>query len=219
MENDVNVREIMTRDYAAVNEGDSVLGAVQVMREDRAGFVLVMRGEDPVGIVTEWDVLCLVADEDDPADTPVGDVMSSPLVSLDAERGLSDATSVMARENIRHVLAKNDDDEVVGVLTQRDVISATGSRPIATNGGMTSASPDPTAAGTDRAAGGTEPAAAGTDERVTDERVGEGRAAASDANATFGGFERQGICEECGAFAETLWERQGKLLCEDCSGI
>lgn len=212
MEQDVNVREIMTRDYAAVNEGDSVLGAVQLMREDRAGFVLVIRGEDPVGIVTEWDVLCLVADEDDPAGTPVGDVMSSPLVSLDAERGLSDATSVMARENIRHVLAKNDDDEVVGVLTQRDVISATGSRPVATNGGMTSPSADPNAAGT-------EPNDRVTDEPVTDERVSDGRVAASDADAAFGGFERQGICEECGAFAETLWERQGKLLCADCSGI
>lgn len=210
MENDVNVREIMTREYVAVNEGDSVLGAVQLMREERAGFVLVMRGEDPVGIVTEWDVICLVADEDDPADTPVGDVMSSPLVSLDAERGLSDATSVMARENIRHVLAKNADGETLGVLTQRDVISATGSRPVAANGGTTHAA---------TGSAGVDAADAVTDDRVTNEQVTDDRVNDTDADAAFGGFERQGICEECGGFAETLWERQGKLLCADCSGI
>lgn len=215
MENDVNVREIMTRDYVAVNEGDSVLGAVRLMREERAGFVLVMRGEDPVGIVTEWDVICLVADEDDAADTPVGDVMSSPLVSLDAERGLSDATSVMARENIRHVLAKNADGETLGVLTQRDVISAAGSRPVAANGGMTNT------AGGEAGADAADPLSEGrvTTERVTDEGVTDDRVTETDADAAFGGFERQGICEECGGFAETLWERQGKLLCADCSGI
>lgn len=216
MENDVTVRDVMTREYVAVNEGDSVLGAVQLMREERAGFVLVVRGDDPVGIVTEWDVICLVGDEDDPASTPVGDVMSSPLVSLDAERGLSDATSVMARENIRHILALDGDGDVAGVLTQRDVISAAGSRPIITNGAVDLPGTEPDSSETANTRVTTDGV---TDERMTDREPGDDRLADSDATAEFGGFERQGICEGCGAFADTLWERQGKLRCEDCAGI
>lgn len=191
METDVTIREVMTREYVGVTEGDDVLGAVQLMRDEQAACVLVLRGATPVGIVTEWDVLGLVADELDPAETPVSDVMSSPLVSVEPDRGLADATSVMAREGIRHLLV-SEDGETLGVLTERDVIAAVGARPVATNGGEETV--------------GAETAARDDWERA-------------DAEAELGGFDQQGICEVCGSLAETLWERNGQLVCADCQGV
>jgi len=32
-------------------------------------------------------------------------------------------------------------------------------------------------------------------------------------------FRRQGICENCGALAESLWEQNGQLLCENCHSV
>jgi len=122
MENDVNVREIMTRDYAAVNEGDSVLGAVQVMREDRAGFVLVMRGEDPVGIVTDRDLTVdVLAEGKDAKETTLSDVMTRDPVTAHIEAGVYELSQSMRENGIRRMPLVGDDGELAGIITFDDV--------------------------------------------------------------------------------------------------
>ncbi len=128
MDAEVTVRDMMTREYVGVSESDSVLGAVQLMRSEGVGSVIVLRGSDPVGIMTESDVLDLVADEGDPAEATVADVMTSPVVSMRADRSLADAAGTMAQQGIRRIVIIRD-GELVGVLTERDVISASASPP------------------------------------------------------------------------------------------
>jgi predicted transcriptional regulator len=194
MESDVTIREVMSREYVGVSESDSVLGVVQLMRDEETACVIVLRGSEPVGIVTEWDVLGLVADELDPDESDVAEVMSSPVVTVDPDRGLSEAAETMAREGIRNLLVTENDD-IVGVLTQRDVIAATGSLARTTN------SAQATAPGTDPEprASSANPARQGAGGRV--------------------GFERQGICEVCGALSHSLVEENGQLVCADCRGV
>lgn len=195
MENDVTIREVMTREFVGVSEGDSVLSVVQLMREERAGSVLVMRGTETVGILTEWDVLGLVADEGDPATTEAAEVMSSPIISVGPDTGLSECASTMAQEGIRNMVVR-EAGETLGLLTQRDVIAATGSLHGAANG-------EPVGEVAGR--GGNLAAATTADDRGT-EVVGEA-------------FSQQGICEACGALATALWEDNGQLLCSDCRGV
>ncbi|MDZ7730749.1 MAG: CBS domain-containing protein [Natrialbaceae archaeon] len=126
MESVLTVGEVLTTDYVGVSESDSVLGTVRLMRDDRAACALVMRGSEPVGIVTEWDILGVVADEIDPTTTTVEEVMSSPVLRIDAGTPVSDGAEYMARENIRNLVVEAD-DEIVGMLTQRDVITVAGS--------------------------------------------------------------------------------------------
>jgi len=194
MESDVTIREVMSREYVGVSESDSVLGTVQLMRDEESACVIVLRGSEPVGIVTEWDVLGLIADERDPGGTEIADVMSSPVVTVDPDRGLSEAAETMAREGIRNLLVTENDD-IVGVLTQRDVIAATGSMARSTNSAQATTpgtEPEPRASSAN-------PARQGPGERV--------------------GFERQGICEVCGALSHSLVEENGQLVCADCRGV
>ena len=128
MESDLTIRDVMSREYVGVSESDTVQGAVELMRDERVGSVVVLRGTEPVGMMTEWDVLELIADGDDPAETAVETVMSAPVVSMDVDRRLNDAVETMSRHDIRRMLATGDDD-VVGVLTERDVIAAAASVP------------------------------------------------------------------------------------------
>lgn len=192
MESDVTIREVMSREYVGVSESDSVLGAVQLMRDEASACVIVLRGSEPVGIVTEWDVLGLVADEGDPETTEISTIMSSPVVTVDPDRGLSEAAETMTHEGIRNLLVTENDD-IVGVLTQRDVIAATGSIVRTTANAQT-------------AAPGTDPRA--TSANPSRESVGE-----------HVGFERQGICEVCGALSHSLAEENGQLVCADCRGV
>lgn len=126
MEQALAVRDVLTTDYVGVSEGDTVLATVELMRAERTGCALVVRGSEPIGIVTEWDVLGLVEQRESPGETTVGEVMSAPVITMAADRSLTEAAALMTRENVRNV-AVADDEGILGVVTQRDVIAAAGS--------------------------------------------------------------------------------------------
>ena len=191
MESELSVRDVLTKAYVAASESDTVLDAVELMRAERVGCVLVVRGPDVVGIVTEWDVLGLVEDELDPHETPLEEVMSAPVMTVDADRSVGDASNTMTRENVRNLVVE-DDDGLLGVLTQRDVIAAAGSF-----GAMTAAS-------------SAEPAVGTHSSPETESEL-----------VTNGGDEytTQSVCEACGSLADSLWESNGQLLCSDCRTV
>jgi CBS domain-containing protein len=202
MESELSVRDVLTTEYVGVNESDPVLGAVRLMREERSGCVLVVRGSEPVGIMTEWDVLGLVDDEGDPGETTVGDAMTSPVISVDASWSLADAATTMARQNIRNLVVE-DDNGVLGILTQRDVIAAAGSFQ-----------------GTTPGSSGADPSADYPQE--TGERPHSPAGEDVDARLLPNGgdeFSSLGVCEACGSLAESLWDANGQLVCSDCRAV
>jgi len=208
MESDVTVREVITREYVGVSESDTVRATVDLMRSEQASSVLVLRGNDPVGILTEYDVLEVVAEGDDPQETPVSAVMSSPVDSVSADTPLTDAAGTMSGESIRNLLVEDrDTGEILGVLTDRDIIAAVASLQRTARRGEDAGLPSESARS---APGGTERTSgvdtAGT--AVTNEAV------ASDAT-----YVTQGVCEECGSLSETLYDTNGQLVCPDCRSV
>ncbi len=192
MESELSVRDVLTTEYVGVSESDTVLDAVSVMRAERAGCVLVLRGSDPVGIMTEWDVLGVVEREADPAETTVGEIMSAPVLTIGADRSLADAANRMAREQIRNLVVENDDD-LLGVLTQRDVIAVAGSFQAATANGPTDNPPLAT--------------------------TGEPMQASEYGTEEPDEYTTQGVCETCGTLADALQEINGRLVCTDCRQV
>lgn len=190
----------MTREYVGVSESDTVLGAVKLMHEEKAGCVVVLRGSDPVGIVTESDVLALVADERDPAEIEVSAVMSDPVVSVHADRALSDAASTMSREDIRR-LAVTNDGELVGVLSERDVIAASASL----SGGPPAHDDSPGTVGVGGVAR----------ESLGDEAAGT----AAGEDPVRREYSDRSICEVCGSLSRELTNVNGQLICANCREV
>ncbi len=116
----MKISEIMTK--AAVNDSaeDTLAEAARRMHEQQTGSLLVMDGEQLVGIVTERDVLKAVARGLDPAATPIKDVMTTDIVTITPETRLKEAAHLMATKWIRH-LPVMDDRGVVGIVSQRDL--------------------------------------------------------------------------------------------------
>jgi len=200
MESELSVREILTSDYVGVSESDTVLDVVSLMRDERTSCALVVRGSEPVGIVTEWDVLGLVDDERDPATTTVGEAMTTPVITVGPDRSLTDVATTMARQNIRNVIVE-DDDGIVGLVTQRDVIAAASSFQATMTPTRSSEPPvdrdrelaDPVAA---RASGGQRSA---PQRRRRVHHPGRARPAAARSDA--------------------LWDANGQLVCTDCRSV
>jgi len=121
----------MTREFVGVSESDSLLGAVELMREEGTDAAVVLRGAEPVGALASVDVLDLVIDGDSPTDTPVSSVMSDPPPVLSSEATLAEAAAEIAGRNARYVLV-TDEDGVAGTVEARDLVRATTSlsRPV-----------------------------------------------------------------------------------------
>ncbi|MEO1300427.1 MAG: CBS domain-containing protein, partial [Cyanobacteria bacterium J06636_16] len=90
---------------------------------NRSSYALVMIDEQLVGIFTERDVVRLTSQGIDLADRAIGDVMTQSLVTLQAS-DLQDPSAVLHRfrkHRIRHLPVLNEQQQVVGVATQRSI--------------------------------------------------------------------------------------------------
>lgn len=99
-----------------------VLEAIRLMAEHHIGALLVMQGDELQGIVSERDyarkVLLLGRSS---SETPVWQIMSSPVVSLLPEATLQDAMRVMTEKRIRHLPVLRD-GRVDGMLSIGDLV-------------------------------------------------------------------------------------------------
>jgi CBS domain-containing protein len=206
MNESTRVVDVMSRTFVGVSEGDQLQGTVALMDEQDSGSAVVVRGSQPVGMVTERDVVAAAAQELDFAETPVEAVMSEPVVTIPAAASLDEALQLLTDERIRR-LPVLEGEEVVGILSSKDVLALeAGTAPQATN----SATHQATA--TD--VGGSVGAEAG-EEPVAAEPGGQ-PSTASPADSTVG--STQGICESCGRFARDLASVDGRVQCGDCRG-
>ena len=100
----------------------TVLEGAQTMAEKRIGSLLVIEAGEMVGIVTETDVVRkVIAARLLASSTSVGAVMNYPLIQIDINRTVRDASRLMAEQRIRH-LAVTEENKVVGLLSVRDLV-------------------------------------------------------------------------------------------------
>lgn len=115
------VGEVMTRDVATVLADDPVDEAVRVMVERDIGSVVVVEGERPVGVLTERDLLRRLRQDPDLLRWRVGDVMSSPVVTVAPGAEMIEAFDLMNQHGIRR-LPVVETDRLVGVVADRDLL-------------------------------------------------------------------------------------------------
>jgi signal-transduction protein with cAMP-binding, CBS, and nucleotidyltransferase domain len=119
------VAEILAEKSGALHRIDaesSVLDAVRAMVEANVGALLVTEGGEITGIVTERDYLRRVTLEGrDERDTPVREIMSSPLVVVTPETDIDECMAMMTDRRIRH-LPVAEDGQVVGIVSIGDLV-------------------------------------------------------------------------------------------------
>lgn len=99
----------------------SVLDAAKVMNRKRIGSVLVLEGDRLTGIFTERDVLTrVVATQLDPAQTRIGEVMTTAVAVGAPDTTLDEVRALMREKRIRHlpILAGR---QVVGMISIGDL--------------------------------------------------------------------------------------------------
>ena len=116
------IGDYMVSPVLSIAPDASTQEAAQLMESKHSGSLLVKDGEKFVGIITETDLARkIVAKGLQDKNPKVSDVMTAPLQTIDCHEPIVDANQLMANKKIRH-LAVTENDQVVGVLSVRDLI-------------------------------------------------------------------------------------------------
>lgn len=191
MNETVTVREVMNREYVGASESDDLLETTELLVREDEDLALVMRGNEPIGVVTPKDILGHVVSAADPESATVGDAMTEAIPSVTPETSLPEARDRMAAWESRWLLV-TDDGDPQGTVTEHDILST------ARLDGEGTTEPD-------------------RDHAVA--TPGQGAMAGERASASEDSFEEQGICSACGTFTRELASFNGQLLCTDCRDV
>lgn len=117
----VRVKAAINRDMITLDKDLSVKSAIKLMVRKNIGSVVITgEGSKPIGIVTERDILKSIAYRKTKPETKVEEIMSKPLISLEANATLGEAAETMIKKKIRRLLVTQN-DKYIGIITQRDL--------------------------------------------------------------------------------------------------
>jgi len=120
---DDSVVRLMRTPVATVPTDWSVRDVAEELMADEVGAVLVDGPHGTVGIVSERDVVVLVATGGDPDGNQVRDVMATDLVWADTQDTIRAVSRRMPDAAVRHIPVRDASDHVVGIVSARDVLA------------------------------------------------------------------------------------------------
>ena len=119
--------EYCNRDVVVIEKTESVREAINLMRKNHVGDVVIVEMREnvsiPLGILTDRDIVVEILAEDVDLDTViVGDVMSYQLVTTVEETKLLDAVKLMRIKGVRRLPVVNEHGELQGILSADDIL-------------------------------------------------------------------------------------------------
>ena len=101
-----------------------VVDAAKIMIDKEIGSIVVTEEGNPVGIITESDMLArVIVAYRDPKKLLTKNIMTSPLVSIEKGSSILDAMRFLRDQDIHIVLVK-DDGKLTGIVSEGDLIRA-----------------------------------------------------------------------------------------------
>jgi len=118
----IRTRDIMVRKVITTKRDSTIEEAVKLMNEHEIGCLIVTEDNRPIGILTERDLLKrILAKSEDLKRIKVEEVMSTPLISVEPNVQLGDASRLMFQKNIKKmpIIKKG---ELLGLVTLTDIL-------------------------------------------------------------------------------------------------
>ncbi len=120
------VKDVMSSPVVTLHEKEPVTKVAQLMEKYDLGCVIVT-GKDgkPLGIITERDLVRRVLAKNRPRyKLAAKNVMTAPLITIDPDETLSEASRIMSRLNVRRlgVMYKG---RLVGLISSKDILAIT----------------------------------------------------------------------------------------------
>ncbi len=120
----VDVGSISRMPVPTVNRSTPVSEIARLMVNCNVGAVIVVRDAEPLGIVTERDLVQRVIYPKKNAEEIVAqEIMTSPLITISHDRTIEEALNIMQNNNVRRLVVLKGEN-MVGLLTERRLLRA-----------------------------------------------------------------------------------------------
>ena len=132
----VAVSDFMTRKVRVITENETMRQACKLMYQHNIGSIIIIKDDDskssdttkkeiPAGIVTERDIARMIGfSAKFYPDTPVSEVMNKPLITVSPNTSVKDAVALMEQRDIRRLPVVDDEQQMIGIITAKDILKA-----------------------------------------------------------------------------------------------
>ncbi|CAA6824813.1 MAG: Predicted signal-transduction protein containing cAMP-binding and CBS domains [uncultured Thiotrichaceae bacterium] len=124
----LSIAELMNP-AVAVPPHMAIQDAVKIMSKKNSSSVIIQQKDELLGVVTDHDLRDRVVAVAKNLQTPISDIMSSPLMTIPKDSRICDVQLIMVQNNIQELPVMEGND-LVGVITARDLIKAQGQNPV-----------------------------------------------------------------------------------------
>ncbi len=115
------VRDIMQKNVITIQEDKTALDAAKLISEKDISFLVIIKDEKPIGVITERDFVRKIDAEDKNASQiPLSKIMSYKFRWVEPSTDIEDAVQKMLNHNIRRLIVL-ENEKLVGVITQTDL--------------------------------------------------------------------------------------------------
>lgn len=115
------VRDVMTTQPMHVKESASLIEAARAMRDRDIGDLIVVRGGEILGMVTDRDLVIRgLAEGHDPKTMTVGEICSTDVVTVEPDASVDKVIELMRAKAVRRIPVV-DDGKPVGILSLGDL--------------------------------------------------------------------------------------------------
>jgi CBS domain-containing protein len=121
-----SIGEIMTQKLETVDPSNTAQDAAKKMADKNvSSLVVIDKAAKPIGIVTERDLVRQVCVNDASSSAVIiHHIMSSPLVTIDANSSVEEAADIMIQNKVRHLLVVSENgNRALGILTSSNFTS------------------------------------------------------------------------------------------------
>jgi CBS domain-containing protein len=119
---------LIVRDpVSTVQLSTHVFDVAKIMVEQNVGSVVVVRDYEPLGIITERDILeRIVLENKNIKEIVAQEIMTAPLLTIDSNRSVEEALSIIHENHLRRLVVV-EGEKLVGIVTERRLLLAHGS--------------------------------------------------------------------------------------------
>ena len=115
------VRDIMQKNVITIQEDKSALDAAKLISEKDISFLVIVKDDKPIGVITERDFVRKIAAQDKQASLILlSEIMSYKFRWVEPSTEIEDAVQKMLNHNVRRLIVL-EDEKLVGVITQTDL--------------------------------------------------------------------------------------------------
>lgn len=116
------VSQIMVKRPKSIGPKTSIASAAKLMKQARVSSLLVKKGKQLTGIVTDTDIVRRAVASGKPlGKLTVEKIMTTPICTIESTQSIDDAQEMMAELGVRHLgITKNGD--IVGIVSVRDLL-------------------------------------------------------------------------------------------------